>query len=35
MDVVDTIVAMPNSGQDTGNLALDPLPMTKVTVSNP
>jgi peptidyl-prolyl cis-trans isomerase B (cyclophilin B) len=35
MDVVDTIVAMPNSGQDTGNQALDPVPMTKVTVSNP
>jgi cyclophilin family peptidyl-prolyl cis-trans isomerase len=35
MDVVDTIVAMPNSGQDTGNQALDPVPMTKLTVSNP
>jgi cyclophilin family peptidyl-prolyl cis-trans isomerase len=35
MDVVDTIVAMPNSGQDTGNQALDPVPMTKVTVANP
>jgi cyclophilin family peptidyl-prolyl cis-trans isomerase len=35
MEVVDTIVAMPNSGQDTGNQALDPLPITKVTVSNP
>jgi cyclophilin family peptidyl-prolyl cis-trans isomerase len=35
MDVVDTIVAMPNSGQSSGNQALDPVPMTKVTVSNP
>jgi cyclophilin family peptidyl-prolyl cis-trans isomerase len=35
MDVVDTIVAMPNSGQSSGNQALDPLPMTKVTVSTP
>jgi cyclophilin family peptidyl-prolyl cis-trans isomerase len=35
MDVVDTIVAMPNSGQSSGNQALDPVPMTKVTVSTP
>jgi cyclophilin family peptidyl-prolyl cis-trans isomerase len=35
MDVVDTIVAMPNSGQSSGNQAVDPVPMTKVTVSNP
>jgi cyclophilin family peptidyl-prolyl cis-trans isomerase len=35
MDVVDTIVAMPNSGQSSGNQALDPVPMTKVTVANP
>jgi len=35
MDVVDTIVAMPNSGQSSGNQALDPVPMAKVTVSNP
>jgi cyclophilin family peptidyl-prolyl cis-trans isomerase len=35
MDVVDAIAAMPNSGQDTGNQALDPVPMTKVTVSKP
>jgi cyclophilin family peptidyl-prolyl cis-trans isomerase len=35
MDVVDTIVAMPNSGQSSGNQALDPVPMTKFTVSNP
>lgn len=34
MDVVDTIVAMPNSGPP-GNQAIDPVPMTKVTVSNP
>lgn len=32
MDVVDTIAAMPNSG-DPDNAALDPVPMTKVTVS--
>ena len=35
MDVVDTIVAMPNSGQSSGNQAIDPVPMTKVTVANP
>jgi cyclophilin family peptidyl-prolyl cis-trans isomerase len=35
MDVVDTIAAMPNSGADTGNTALQPLPMTKVTVAKP
>ena len=35
MDTVDTIAAMPNSGQDTGNAALEPLPMTRVTVANP
>jgi cyclophilin family peptidyl-prolyl cis-trans isomerase len=35
MDVVDTIVAMPNSGQSSGNQALEPVPMTKVTVSTP
>ena len=35
MDVVDTIAAMPNSGQASGNMALDPVAMTKVTVSNP
>jgi cyclophilin family peptidyl-prolyl cis-trans isomerase len=35
MDVVDAIAAMPNSGQNTGNRALEPLPMTKVTVANP
>ncbi len=32
MDVVDMIAAMPNSG-DPANAALDPVPMTKVTVS--
>jgi cyclophilin family peptidyl-prolyl cis-trans isomerase len=32
MDVVDAIAAMPNSG-DPNNAALDPVPMTKVTVS--
>ena len=35
MDAVDAIAAMPNSGDATGNQALDPVPMTKVTVSNP
>jgi hypothetical protein len=35
MDVVDAIAAMPNSGADTGNTALQPLPMTKVTVATP
>jgi peptidyl-prolyl cis-trans isomerase B (cyclophilin B) len=34
MDVVDAIAAMPNSGQP-NNAALDPLPMTKVTVTTP
>jgi len=35
LDVVDAIAAMPNSGQQTGNAALEPVPMTSVTVSNP
>ena len=35
MDTVDAIAAMPNSGQSSGNAALEPLPMTKVTVANP
>jgi cyclophilin family peptidyl-prolyl cis-trans isomerase len=34
MDVVDAIAAMPNSGPP-NNAAVDPLPMTKVTVTNP
>jgi cyclophilin family peptidyl-prolyl cis-trans isomerase len=34
MDVVDSIAAMPNAGSPT-NAALDPIPMTKVTVSTP
>ncbi len=34
MDVVDKIVAMPNSGSP-NNAAIDPLPMTKVTVTTP
>jgi cyclophilin family peptidyl-prolyl cis-trans isomerase len=34
MDVVDTIAAMPNSGQP-NNSATDPVAMTKVTVTNP
>lgn len=32
MDVVDAIAAMPNSGQ--GNTAVDPVPMTRLTVGN-
>lgn len=34
MDAVDAIAAMPNSGQP-ANAALDPVPMTKVTVTTP
>jgi peptidyl-prolyl cis-trans isomerase B (cyclophilin B) len=34
MDAVDAIAAMPNSGQP-NNTALDPVPMTKVTVTTP
>ncbi len=34
MDVVDAIAAMPNSG-DPNNSALDPVPMTKVSVNTP
>ena len=34
MDVVDTIAAMPNGGEP-ANAAIDPVPMTKVTVSTP
>jgi peptidyl-prolyl cis-trans isomerase B (cyclophilin B) len=34
MDVVDAIATMPNSGEP-NNAALDPVPMTKVTVSTP
>jgi peptidyl-prolyl cis-trans isomerase B (cyclophilin B) len=34
MDAVDAIAAMPNSG-DPNNTALDPVPMTKVTVTTP
>ena len=33
MDVVDAIAAMPNAGDQAGNAALEPVPMTKVTVS--
>ena len=35
MDVVDAIAAMPNSGDETGNQAIDPVPMITVTVANP
>jgi cyclophilin family peptidyl-prolyl cis-trans isomerase len=34
LDVVDAIAAMPNAGPP-GNAAINPLPMTKVTVSTP
>ncbi len=34
MDVVDKIAAMPNAGDSRGNAALDPVPMTNVSVSN-
>ncbi len=34
MDVVDAIAAMPNSGEP-DNVALDPLPITKATVTRP
>ncbi len=34
MDVVDTIAAMPNSGEP-DNAALDPLPITRATVARP
>jgi cyclophilin family peptidyl-prolyl cis-trans isomerase len=34
MDVVDAVAAMPNSGEP-NNSALDPVPMSKVTVSTP
>ena len=34
MDVVDTIAAMPNSGANSGNAALDPVAMTSVTVTS-
>jgi hypothetical protein len=35
MDVVDAIGAEPNSGQATGNQALNPEPMTSVMVATP
>jgi cyclophilin family peptidyl-prolyl cis-trans isomerase len=34
METVDAIAAMPNSGEP-NNAAIDPVPMTTVTVSNP
>jgi cyclophilin family peptidyl-prolyl cis-trans isomerase len=34
MEVVDAIAAMPNSGEP-NNAALDPVPMTRITVSTP
>ncbi len=35
MEVVDAIAAMPNSGQATGNAALEPVAMDTVTVTTP
>ena len=35
MDAVDAIAAMPNAGEAAGNAALDPLPITKATVTRP
>jgi cyclophilin family peptidyl-prolyl cis-trans isomerase len=35
MDVVDAIAAMPNSGSDTGNQALEPVAITGATVTRP
>ncbi len=35
MEAVDAIAAMPNGGEAAGNQALQPVPMTKVTVANP
>jgi peptidyl-prolyl cis-trans isomerase B (cyclophilin B) len=35
MDTVDKIGAMPNSGEATGNAALKPVPMDKLTVTTP
>jgi len=35
METVDAIAAMPNSGQGTGNAALQPVQMTKVTIATP
>jgi len=34
MDVVDAIAAMPNSGSDSGNAAIEPVAMTSVTVTD-
>ena len=35
MEAVDAIAAMPNSGSDTGNMALDPVAIKTATVTNP
>ena len=35
MEVVDAIAAMPNSGDASGNQALDPVPMATLTVTTP
>jgi hypothetical protein len=34
MDIVDEIAAMPNSGEP-ANQAIDPVPITKATVTRP
>jgi hypothetical protein len=34
MEAVDAIAAMPNSGEP-ANAAIDPIPMTSVTVATP
>jgi cyclophilin family peptidyl-prolyl cis-trans isomerase len=35
MDVVDAIAALPNAGEAAGNAAVNPIPMTTVTVTTP
>lgn len=35
MEVVDAIAAMPNSGSESGNMALEPVLITTATVANP
>ena len=35
MEVVDAIAATPNSGSDSGNMALEPVTITTATVTNP
>ena len=35
MEVADAIAAMPNSGSQSGNMALDPVAMNSVTITRP